>query len=177
MVSFRNDGNMADYYSPPEPDDDDYFQMKEQKALPEVIQALDEAQAALDVAYNNAFWGTMLHPGFFWEQTTYWKDKSGKVWLIPEMETSHIRNIMKFLLRRASYYYWESVKQTSAEGMFIGGDMANDAFDDYMEGSYGKTPHEWMRRQELFKKFHTVLRSRGSRWLTALDAGLKPLPE
>jgi hypothetical protein len=95
-----------------------------------------------------------------------WKDQTGRVWRIPEMSTSHIKNSMRFLLRRAQILHDERTVLSLSE-LIADPSMMNEATDavetamqEYMFGHLAVKPKEWVRRLDIMWAFHHELARR-----------------
>jgi len=70
------------------------------------------------------------------KEIVYWKQKDGKLVSIDDMDTNHLKNVLKMIVKNSNKHkdklekeaYWK--KQN--EKMFLNGDMANE-FNDLPE--------------------------------------------
>jgi hypothetical protein len=95
------------------------------------------------------------------EQDEMWYGQDGYPYVVDEMETSHIRNLIGFLQRRADNIYkrhqWHEARLMES--------APDDVFDGWMaeqRRAIPSDPLEWLNRRPLMQKLERVLRLRES---------------
>lgn len=103
-------------------------------------------------------------------QNEVWQDRSGNIWLIPEMATSHIENLLGWLERRKL-----QLKLGADFGMTFGplpsGEAACDAFESAHQELLEATADDWFDNLPLVRKLRAVLAEREENWLIKSSSG------
>jgi len=97
------------------------------------------------------------------EEDLRWRDQLGKVYRVPQMTTSHIKNSMKYLLREAERLH--DMRTVGAFQKVVDSNVdlekeANQAMVEYWFEHLTMTPTEYARRLDIMWAFHHELQKR-----------------
>lgn len=105
-----------------------------------------------------------------------WKDQTGRVWKVSDMTTSHIKNSMRYLLKRAQEMHDEktvvSFDAVVNDPTFSTEGEADRARFEYLFDHLRVKPTEWVRRLPIMYAFLYELRDRRAREEWVKDQGL-----
>jgi hypothetical protein len=144
MTFQHDDGCMASYYAPvPDWPKDDQTPVDDSDPI--------VAEAVL-AAFGKRSDRTRRH--------VTWRDRSGKIYGIYEMTSSHIRNSMRMMLRDAEYYKQLELNAMESFICMLQGEMAIDDMDRRISRFERESAREWVRRQPIMFAFHHELQRR-----------------
>lgn len=95
------------------------------------------------------------------EQEVMWYGQDGFPYVVDEMETSHIRNLIGFLQRRAPNLY----ARKDFYEFRIYKNAPEEVFNEWMHmngRAIPEDPAEWLARRPLMQKLERILRQRES---------------
>jgi hypothetical protein len=96
------------------------------------------------------------------EQEEMWYGQDGYPYRIAEMETSHVYNVVNFLVRRAKAlkerYEWRMAQFAAT----LGGEMAQDDADRAMRRLIDQAAEDWLENMPLMERLRRELKLRDS---------------
>jgi hypothetical protein len=93
--------------------------------------------------------------------TDRWRTRDGRVLLISEMKTDHLRRTINYLLREAQRLYMgEAFYMTFVAASHDGGDAAQDALDAEAEAIWDLAPAQWLASTPIYQALDREYRRR-----------------